>query len=131
MEKVKIVADSTCDLSPEVLERYQIEVIPLPVNLGEKPCLDGVDVHPADLFAYVRETGKLPTTSAPTPAYYEDLYRKWTEEGYSVVHFSISLSFTRWIPGIFPRGWGSWPSRLPNCGMRDLARRRLRSGPGR
>lgn len=94
MEKVKIVADSTCDLSPEVLERYQIEVIPLPVNLGEKPCLDGVDVHPADLFAYVRETGKLPTTSAPTPAYYENLYRKWTEEGYSVVHFSISLSFT-------------------------------------
>ena len=69
MEKVKIVADSTCDLSPEVLERYQIEVIPLPVNLGEKPCLDGVDVHPADLFAHVRETGKLPTTSAPTPAY--------------------------------------------------------------
>ncbi len=94
MERVKIVADSTCDLSPEVLEQYQIEVIPLPVNLGDKPCLDGVDVHPADLFEYVRETGKLPTTSAPTPAYYEELYQKWTEEGYSVVHFSISLAFT-------------------------------------
>lgn len=94
MEKVKIVADSTCDLSRELLERYRIEVIPLPVNLGDKPCLDGVDVHPEDLFRYFQETGKLPTTSAPTPAYYEDLYRQWTEEGYSVVHLSISLSFT-------------------------------------
>lgn len=94
MEKVKIVADSTCDLSQELLDRYQIEVIPLPVNLGDKPCLDGVDVHPEDLFAYYKETGKLPTTSAPTPAYYEELYQKWTEEGYSVVHLSISLAFT-------------------------------------
>lgn len=93
-QKVKIVADSTCDLSPTLLERYQIEVVPLPVNLGDKPCLDGVDVHPEDLFQYYKETGKLPTTSAPTPAYYEDLYRQWTQEGYSVVHLSISLSFT-------------------------------------
>lgn len=108
MEKVKIVADSTCDLSQELLERYRIEVIPLPVNLGNKPCLDGVDVHPEDLFQYYKETGKLPTTSAPTPAYYEDLYRKWTEEGYSVVHLSISLAFTvthniaRMAAGSFP-----------------------------
>lgn len=92
--QVKIVADSTCDLSPELIEKYNIEVVPLPVNLGDKPCLDGVDVQPADLFAYYRETGKLPTTSAPTPAYYEELYQKWTDEGYSVVHLSISLSFT-------------------------------------
>lgn len=91
--KVLIAADSTCDLSKELCSKYQIEVI-LPVNLGEKPCLDGVDVHPEDLFQYYKETGKLPTTSAPTPAYYEELYRQWTDEGYSVVHLSISLEFT-------------------------------------
>ena len=92
--KVKIVADSTCDLSPELLKRYRIEVIPLPVNLGDKPCLDGVDVHPQDLFDYYKQSGKLPTTSAPNQFYYEGLYQKWVEEGYSVVHLSISLSFT-------------------------------------
>lgn len=92
--KVKIAADSTCDLSDELLERYQIAVIPLPVNLGDKPCMDGVDVHTEDLFNYYNETKKLPTTSAPTPAYYEEFYKKWTEEGYEVVHFSISLAFT-------------------------------------
>ena len=42
--KVIIAADSTCDLSPELIEKYNIEIIPLPVNLGDKPCLDGVDV---------------------------------------------------------------------------------------
>lgn len=92
--KVRIVADSTCDLSPELLQKYRIDVIPLPVNLGDRPCLDGVDVHTADLFAYYQETGKLPTTSAPTPAYYEELYAKWAEEGWDVVHLSISLDLT-------------------------------------
>ena len=92
--KIKIVADSTCDLLPELIERYGIEIIPLPVNLGDRPYLDGVDVFPQDLFDYTKSTGKLPTTSAPTPAYYEDFYRSWTQDGFSVVHFSISLAFT-------------------------------------
>lgn len=94
IRKVKIVADSTCDLSQKLLDRYQIEVIPLPVNLGDKACLDGVDVHTPDLFTYYKETGKLPTTSAPTPAYYEDFYRQWDAQGYDVVHLSISGEMT-------------------------------------
>ncbi len=94
MNKVKIVADSTCDLNSGLLQKYNIETIALPVNLGDKACLDGIDVHTPDLFAYYKQSGKLPTTSAPTPAYYEDFYRKWTEEGYDVVHFSISAEMT-------------------------------------
>lgn len=93
-KKVKIVADSTCDLNSDLLERYGIETIALPVNLGDKACLDGIDVHTPDLFAYYNETGKLPTTSAPTPAYYEDFYQKWTGEGFEVVHLSISGEMT-------------------------------------
>ena len=93
-KKVKIVADSTCDLSKELTDKYDIEVIPLPVNLGDKPCLDGVDVKPADLFEYCRRTGELPTTSAPNQLYYEEKYREWSSQGYEVVHFRISLSFT-------------------------------------
>jgi DegV family protein with EDD domain len=92
--KVKIVADSTCDLSAELLERYRIDVIPLNVNLGDESYLDGVNIHTPDLFEYYKKTGKLPTTSAPTPAYYEDFYQKWTNEGWEVVHFSISAELT-------------------------------------
>lgn len=92
--KVIIAADSTCDLSPELIEKYNIEIIPLPVNLGDKPCLDGVDVTVDDVFNYFDTTGELATTSAPTVGYYEDFYKKWTDEGYTVVHTSISLKFT-------------------------------------
>ena len=92
--RVKIVADSTCDLNQEVLAGYGIETIALPVNLGDKACLDGIDVHTPDLFQYYKETGKLPTTSTPTPAYYEEFYKRWTEEGYDVVHLSISAEMT-------------------------------------
>lgn len=92
--KVKIVADSTCDLNLQLLEKYRIEVIPLNVNLGDQSYLDGVDIHTPDLFEYYKKTGKLPTTSAPTPAYYEDFYQKWTNEGWEVVHFSISAELT-------------------------------------
>lgn len=124
--KVKIVADSTCDLNEELLSRFQIEVIPLNVNLGDKSCLDGVDVHTPDLFEYYKQTGKLPTTSAPTPSYYEEFYEKWTREGWEVVHFSISSELTvtpniakmaaEKFSNIFPVD-----SRNVSCGMGMLA----------
>lgn len=110
--KIIIAADSTCDLSPELIEKYNIEIIPLPVNLGDKPCLDGVDVSVDDVFNYFETTGELATTSAPTVEYYEDFYKKWTDEGYTVVHTSISLKFTvthniaqqaaAKFPGVYP-----------------------------
>lgn len=124
--KVKIVADSTCDLNPELLERYGITVIPLNVNLGDKSCLDGVDVHTPDLFEYFDRTGKLPTTSAPTPAYYEEFYSKWTREGYEVVHFSISSELTV-TPNIAKMAAEKFDhvfpvdSRNVSCGMGILA----------
>ena len=126
MNKVKIVADSTCDLNSGLLQKYNIETIALPVNLGDKACLDGIDVHTPDLFQYYKESGKLPTTSAPTPAYYEDFYRKWTEEGYDVVHFSISAEMTV-TPNIAKMAAENFPnvhpvdSRNVSCGMGILA----------
>lgn len=110
--KIIIAADSTCDLSPELIEKYDIKVIPLPVNLGDKPCLDGVDVSVDDVFNYFEKTGELATTSAPTVEYYEEFYKKWTDDGYTVVHTSISLKFTvthniaqraaEKFPGVYP-----------------------------
>ena len=50
---IKITSDSTSDLSPELLERYDITLLPLYVSVGEDTFRDGVDVKPDDLFAYV------------------------------------------------------------------------------
>jgi len=90
MPKIKITCDSTCDLSPELYNRYGICVIPMSVAMGDKLCRDGVDVTPEDLFSYVEETGKLPTTSAISVGEYEDFFRPFVEDGYEVVHINLS-----------------------------------------
>ena len=90
MHTIKITCDSTCDLSPELYERYHISVIPMCVALGERICRDGVDVKPEELFAHVEETGKLPTTSAISVGEYEDFFRSFVVDGYEVVHISLS-----------------------------------------
>ena len=90
MPKIKITCDSTCDLSTELYNRYGICVIPLSVAMGDKLCRDGVDVTPEDLFCYVEENGKLPTTSAISVGEYEDFFRAFVEEGYEVVHINLS-----------------------------------------
>lgn len=90
MPKIKITCDSTCDLSPELYERYDISVIPMCVSLGDKLCRDGLDVQPKELFTYVEETGKLPTTSAISIGEYEDFFRFFVDGGCEVVHISLS-----------------------------------------
>lgn len=90
MPKIKITCDSTCDLSPSLYERYHISVIPLCVSLGDRLFRDGVDIQPSDLFQYVEETGKLPTTSAISVGEYEDFFHSFVEEGYEVVHINLS-----------------------------------------
>lgn len=94
MPKIKITCDSTCDLSPELYERYHISVIPMCVALGDRVCRDGENVEPKDLFAYVEETGKLPTTSAISVGEYEDFFRLFADGGYEVVHISLSAELS-------------------------------------
>lgn len=90
MLKIKITCDSTCDLTPELYERYNVTVIPLCVTMGDKVYRDGVDTMPQDLFNYVEATGALPTTSAISVCEYEDVFRKYVEEGYEIVHINLS-----------------------------------------
>ena len=94
MPKIKITCDSTCDLSPELYERYHVSVIPLCVSFGDRLCRDGVDVQPKELFAYVEETGKLPTTSAISAGEYTDFFRPFVNEGYEVVHINLSSALS-------------------------------------
>ena len=90
MLKVKITCDSTCDLTPELYARNGVSVIPLCVALGDRLCRDGEDIAPEELFSYVEETGKLPTTSAISVGEYTDFFRPLVENGYEVVHINLS-----------------------------------------
>ncbi len=88
--KIKITSDSTCDLSPELIEKYQIDVLPLAVLLGDKLYADGVDICPNDIFTYVAQSGVLPKTSATSVPDYADYFEKMLKENDEIIHFNIS-----------------------------------------
>ncbi len=90
IKDIAITTDSTCDLPQELIEENEITVIPLTVLLGDSVYRDGVDIKPADIYAYVDKTGELPKTSAVTPAEYYEVFKKLVDEGKKVVHIGFS-----------------------------------------
>ena len=89
-KKVIIASDSTCDLSPELIEKYSIKILPLSVRLGENDYKDGVDVTPDDIYEHYRKTGELPKTAAVNVSDFADFFESATEAGSEVVVFTIS-----------------------------------------
>ena len=73
-KKTVIASDSTCDLSPELIEAYGIHILPLGVALGEKQYTDGVDIDPDFIYAHYEKTGQLPKTSAVNLVDFEDYF---------------------------------------------------------
>lgn len=61
---IVLCADSTCDLSAELIEKYQVKILPMHVNLEENSYLDGVDIDPDAIYAYYHENKVLPKTAA-------------------------------------------------------------------
>ena len=92
--KVKLISDSTCDLSKELIAKYDIEIVPLYVVINDDMKQDGVDIVPDDIYNYVSEKGKLPSTSAANIDNYIEIFKKWTEQGYEVVHFNLGSEFS-------------------------------------
>ncbi|MBQ6608862.1 MAG: DegV family protein [Oscillospiraceae bacterium] len=89
-QSVVITSDSTCDLSQELLDRYDIPVIPLTITLGEDTFLDGSNFTPLDMYARYKQDGTLPKTSAPSVQEFLDFFSQFTEKGCEVVHLDIS-----------------------------------------
>lgn len=94
MSKIKITCDSTCDLTNELYDRHNVEVIPLEINLGGVYYKDSIDITSDKIFDYVSETGVLPKTAAIPTAKYTEVFKKYTDEGYSVIHINISSEFS-------------------------------------
>ena len=88
--KIKISADSTCDLSPELIERYHIGITPLYIIRGEETLRDGIDVRPEELYEYANATGKLCKTAAVNVSVYLAYFAACREEYDAVIHFTIS-----------------------------------------
>lgn len=90
MEKIKILSDSTCDLTPEEVAELGIEVIPVNIILGTETYLDGIDVNADAVLDYYDRTGQLPKTAATNSERYKEYFSKYQKEGYKIIHFDIS-----------------------------------------
>ena len=86
---IKITTDSTADLTPELLERYQIEVIPLTINLGDKGYRDGLEISRDDIFRHVDAGGDLPKTSAVSVAEFHDCFTRLSPLHEAVINVDI------------------------------------------
>lgn len=91
---IKITATSTCDLPPELLERYQITMVPLYVSFGGNTYKDGLDASPEDIFRHVEGGGQLPTTAAVNIADYQKLFAELSPKYDSVLHITIGSEFS-------------------------------------
>ncbi|MBP1574756.1 MAG: DegV family protein [Oscillospiraceae bacterium] len=94
MRPIKIISDSTADLPKELIEKYDIEVLPLSVTLGENSYKDGLEISAQDIFKYYEETKGLPKTSAVSVLEYTEAFTTWVEKGYDVIHFTISSTMS-------------------------------------
>lgn len=90
-EKIKLIADSTIDLSPELIQELEVEVVPLIVSYDQDSdtFLDGETIHPKDIIEHVSKTGKLPITSAVGPGVYENIFNEWINAGYTIIFTGI------------------------------------------
>lgn len=94
MRPIKIISDSTADLPKELIEKYDILVLPLCVTLGENTYKDGLEISASDIFKFYEEKKILPKTSAVSVAEYTDVFSEWVEKGYDVIHFCISSTMS-------------------------------------
>ena len=88
--RIKITADSTCDLSEELLAQWDIALMPMHILMGEDSYLDGVTIHPADVFAYVNAGGKMPKSAAANLVEYTEFFEPFAKECDAVIHISVS-----------------------------------------
>ena len=90
MKKIRIVSDSTCDLSHELIEKYEISIIPLCITLGEDTYLDGVDITPEEIYAWSDENKSTPKTSAVPFDKVEETLKPMVEAGDDIIFIGIS-----------------------------------------
>jgi DegV family protein with EDD domain len=97
MGGVAVVTDSTCDLPRELVEELGIRVVPLSVTFGDETLISGVSIGHEEFYERLATTERLPTTSQPAPAWFEEAYGDCVDDGLDAIvslHVSAALSGT-------------------------------------
>jgi DegV family protein with EDD domain len=91
---VRIVTDSACDLSQELVDQHGIEIVPLSIRFGDDEFVDRVELSVDDFYARMAQTDTLPETAAPSPGAFEQAFRKLGEGGNEIVSINLSAALS-------------------------------------
>ena len=91
---IMITTDSTADFSADLISRYNFQVIPLTIRLGEDSFYDGDHFTPDDMYARYHADGTLPQTASPSIEEFQNFFEQFTSEGYAVIHMDISAELS-------------------------------------
>lgn len=92
--KIKILSDSTCDLSQPILEKYDITLTPLTVIKDGKEYTDGITITPAEIFDHVAAGGSLCSTAACNISTYQEVFSQYSKEYDGVIQINIGSGFS-------------------------------------
>ncbi|MDR0491420.1 MAG: DegV family protein [Oscillospiraceae bacterium] len=92
--KVKITADSTCDLPHGTIDRYGIGIAPILIIKDDKPYMDRIDITAADIFEYVESGAGMTQTCALNVSDYLEHFTRWRKDCDAIIHVSISSHFS-------------------------------------
>lgn len=92
--KIKILSDSTCDLSAEIVDEYNIGIFPLTVIKNNESFKDNITIKPDDIFSHVANGGDLCSTSAGSLGDYMDLFQKYSADYDALIHISLGSVFS-------------------------------------
>lgn len=95
--KIKITADSSCDLSRALIEKNNFAILPVHITLGDKEYSDARDISQDEFYKFLKENPVLPKTSANNPVEFEEFFREQlsSDGGYdAIIHFAISSKFS-------------------------------------
>jgi DegV family protein with EDD domain len=87
---VKIVCDSTADVTPDLARKYDITIIPLNIHFGTETYQDGIDINAEQFYKKLVESKVHPTTSAPAPGYFSAVYKRLAKETDEILVITIS-----------------------------------------
>jgi len=87
---LKVIADSTCNLPQETLDEYDIRIAPIPIQFGDETFEEGVDIDRDQFYRKIEETGIMPTSSQPTPAWFGRYYKELHQQGHSILVVTVT-----------------------------------------
>jgi len=98
-KSIGLVTDSTCDLPPELIKKYNIQIVPIVIQVGEKSYLDKVEIKPKDFIHILETSNEKLSTSQPPPAFFREAYNKITLKYESIISVHISEKLSGTIQG--------------------------------